>query len=69
MVTGRITQKIIEISHGQWLYRNFTLHSNTDEYLLLKSQEEILATVAQLAATNPAGRELIPAGVGSVNSV
>lgn len=50
----QFTWKIIEITHGQWLFRNFTLHSRTNGYLLLQKQEEVLATVVQLVGSDPA---------------
>ncbi len=46
-------RRLIDISHGQWLYRNFTLHNNTNGYLLLQRQEEVLAKITQLAASDP----------------
>ena len=49
----QFTRRLIDISHGQWLYRNFTLHNNTNGYLLLQRQEEVLARITQLAASDP----------------
>ena len=43
---------IIDIAHGQWLSHNFTLHNNTNGYLLLQKKEEILSSITQLADGN-----------------
>jgi hypothetical protein len=38
--------KILDISHGQWMYRNFSLHNKTRGHLQLQRQTEVLAEIA-----------------------
>ena len=45
--------KLLQISHSQWLYRNFTLHDKTRGYLRLQRRKEILKEVDRLLDTNP----------------
>ena len=46
-------RRIIDIAHGQWLYRNFTLHNKTNGHLLLQQCNEVLSLITQLADSNP----------------
>lgn len=46
--------KVLDISHNQWLYRNFTLHNKLNGYLHLQQQEKIIREVAKLSVSNPA---------------
>ena len=39
-MTGLII-KLLEITHGQWLYRNVIVHDNTTGTLITKRKEEI----------------------------
>lgn len=50
--------KLLNISHGQWMYRNFSLHNKTRGHLQLQRQTEVLAKIATLAECQP---EDIPA--------
>jgi hypothetical protein len=45
--------KLLQISHSQWLYRNFTLHDKTRGYLRLQQRKETLKEVDHLLDTNP----------------
>jgi hypothetical protein len=47
------TRQLIEISHAQWLYRNFTLHHYTKRYLRLRTVNDIRREVEELADTRP----------------
>ena len=49
----QFTRRLIDIAHGQWLYRNFTLHNRTNGYLLLKKHEEVLTSITHLAECKP----------------
>lgn len=49
---------LLQISHGQWMYRNFSLHSKVRGHLKLTQQEQVLTEIARLADSNP---EDIPA--------
>ena len=49
----QLTRRIIDIGHGQWLFRNFTLHNNANGYLLLQKKEEVLTSITQLADSAP----------------
>ena len=41
--------QLLQISHSQWLYRNFTLHHRTRGYLATKARLEILERISDLA--------------------
>ena len=41
--------QLLQISHAQWLYRNFTLHHSTRGYLATKARLEILQKISDLA--------------------
>ena len=45
--------KLLNISHGQWMYRNFSLHNKTRGHLQLTRQAEALAEIATLAECRP----------------
>ena len=45
--------KLLDISHGQWLYHNFRLHSKTSGLLHLTRQEEISLEIGRLAEQYP----------------
>jgi hypothetical protein len=45
--------KLLNISHGQWMYRNFSLHNKTRGHLRLTQQAEVLSEIATLAASRP----------------
>ena len=42
--------QLLQISHAQWLYRNFTLHHRTRGYLATKARLEILQKISDLAS-------------------
>ncbi len=50
---SHFTGQLIEISHAQWLYRNFTLHHYTKEYLHLQTVNDIRREVEELVDTRP----------------
>ena len=41
--------QLLQISHSQWLFRNFTLHHRTQGYLATKARLEILDKISDLA--------------------
>ena len=45
--------KLLEISHGQWLYRNFSLHNKVKGHLALTEQAAVLSEIATLACSKP----------------
>ncbi len=45
--------KLLQTSHLQWLYCNFTLHDRMRGYLWLQCRKEILKEVHRLLGTNP----------------
>jgi hypothetical protein len=47
-----LTEKLIDISHSQWLYQNFTLHHLTKGYLQQRTEQEIQREVDRLAHTS-----------------
>ncbi len=47
-----LTGKLIDISHSQWLYQNFTLHHLTKGYLWRRTEQEIQREVDRLAHTS-----------------
>ncbi len=46
-------ERLLRISHSQWLYRNFTLHDKMRGYLRLQRRKEVLKEVDRLLDTNP----------------
>ncbi len=47
-----LTKKLIDISHLQWLYQNFTLYHLTKGYLRQRTEREIQWEVERLAHTS-----------------
>ena len=45
--------KILNISHAQWSYRNFSLHNKANGYLQLLHQSEVIVKVYGLSNTCP----------------
>ena len=45
--------KLLNISHGQWMYRNFSLHNKSRGHLKLSHQAEVLSEIAILAECRP----------------
>ena len=43
--------KLLDISHGQWTYRNFSLHNKVKGHLALTEQAEVLSEIATLACS------------------
>jgi hypothetical protein len=43
---------LIQVSHSQWLYRNFILHNKTRGYLRLQHKKEVLKELDHLMDTN-----------------
>ena len=46
-------QRLVEISHAQWLYRNFTLHHYAKLYLHQRTVNKISQDIELLAGTRP----------------
>ena len=46
-------RQILDIGHGQWLFRNFALRNTTNGYLMLQRQERTLTEMVRLAECNP----------------
>ena len=46
-------EKLLAISHAQWMYRNFSLHNRTTGYLRQSHQAEVLAKIATLSNSSP----------------
>ena len=51
--TKLFIQRLVEISHTQWLYRNFTLHHYVKGYLRQRTESKISREVELLADTQP----------------
>jgi hypothetical protein len=49
----RLVERLILISHSQWLLRNFTLHHKTKGYLHAKAEADIKREVSALLHTQP----------------
>lgn len=45
--------KLLNVSHSQWMYRNFSLHSKSKGHLNLAHQADVLTEIAQLSECNP----------------
>ena len=45
--------KLLDISHGQWMYRNFSLHNKCRGHLKLSHQAEVLTEIAILSESRP----------------
>ena len=50
----QFTRKILDITHGQWIYRNLSLHNKTSGRLLEQKHGEITMAVANRAESDPA---------------
>ncbi len=48
----KLTKKLIDISHSQWLYQNFTLHHYTKGYLRQRTKWEMQREVERLMHTS-----------------
>jgi hypothetical protein len=48
----KLTKKLIDISHSQWLYQNFTLHHYKKGYLQQRTEREIQREVERLMHTS-----------------
>ena len=46
--------RILHISHGQWVFRNTSLHHETQGYLRLQERTATLATIDRLSTIDPA---------------
>ena len=44
---------VIQITHTQWIYRNFVLHDKKRGYLRLKERDKLLAKIETLMNTAP----------------
>ena len=55
----QFTTKLLNITHAQWAYRNFSLHNKTTGYLRQAHQAEVLAEIATLSTSDP---EEVPEG-------
>lgn len=55
--TKHFISRLLQISHGQWVLRNFTLHDQTRGYIRLRDRRQVLAEIDQLADVDP---DLIP---------
>jgi len=51
--TKQFIQRLVEISHAQWLYRNFTLHHYVKGYLRQRKENKKGREVELLAGTRP----------------
>jgi hypothetical protein len=49
----QFTRQLLDISHAQWLYRNFTLHHYTKGYLCQRTERDIKQEVEILVYTKP----------------
>ena len=45
--------RLLNISHGQWTYRNFSLHSKARGHLRLSHEADVLNNIATLASCRP----------------
>jgi hypothetical protein len=46
--------RLIQISHSQWIFQNYTLHNKQRGYLRLQAHSEVLQEVLKLLDTAPA---------------
>ena len=49
----KFVTKLLQISHAQWVYRNYTLHESRRGYLALKDREKVLTDIRHLMDTDP----------------
>ena len=45
-----LVQKLLEITHGQWLYRNLVVHDGVSGTLANKRKEELIARIEEVQA-------------------
>ena len=45
--------KLLNISHAQWMYRNFSLHNKIKGYLKLTHQAAVITEIAELSNSRP----------------
>ena len=50
----QLITRILHISHGQWVFRNTSLHHETQGYLRLQERTATLATIDRLSTIDPA---------------
>jgi hypothetical protein len=50
---AQFARQLVEISHAQWMYRNFTLHHYAKGYLRQQTEQDIRREVDLLADTRP----------------
>jgi hypothetical protein len=50
---AQFARNLVEISHAQWMYRNFTLHHYAKGYLRQQTERDIRREVDLLADTRP----------------
>ena len=49
----KLISQILHISHGQWVFRNVSLHDARTGYLRVKKRENVLAEVDRLSEVDP----------------
>ena len=49
----QLITRLLNISHAQWMYRNFSLHNKTSGYLRQSDQADVLAEIATLSNKRP----------------
>jgi hypothetical protein len=49
-----LVSQLIQISHSQWIFRNYTLHDKQRGYLHLRACSEVLQEAHKLLNTAPA---------------
>jgi hypothetical protein len=52
-----MVRQLQEMSHSQWLFRNFSLHHETKGYLRMQEEKELRRTARELANLDP---EVLP---------
>ena len=53
----QLIQKLLELTHGMWIYRNLTIHDTAQGVLAVQRKEELQATIEMQIAQ---GRALTP---------
>jgi len=51
--TKQFISKILQITHGQWIFRNISLHDRIQGYLRNKKADEILHIINELSEVTP----------------
>ena len=49
----RLISQILQMSHGQWVFRNVSLHDSQQGYIRAKQRREVLAEIDQLSHLDP----------------